>query len=223
MKKTLSIILITLICVTLFAGCTTQPTENTIGTISEETPEKKEGFVYPLPETLDINNLENCTMSVSFKEGDFFTDNDGKMMLSLVVHSYERYDAADIDSLKENDVIVRLKEEVTVTEIQRLDSGLVQINGGDGYGGFDLITVDNATYFEVGPNDINNYYELGKVTLPVSEDFVLADESDINAGEKQYNADYFTSEDAEYNFYPNNTSVEVENGIVVKMNKYYMP
>ena len=52
------------------------------------------------------------------------------MVKDVTVYSYELYDMVDIASLKENDVIVRRNEEITVTEFERLDSGLVRINGG---------------------------------------------------------------------------------------------
>ena len=82
------------------------------------------------------------------------------MVKDVTVYSYELYDMVDIASLKENDVIVRRNEEVTVTELERLDSGIVRINGGEENAGFDLIL-----------NDSTIYYELGKVKLPVSDEF----------------------------------------------------
>ena len=74
-------------------------------------------------------------------------------------------------------------------------------------------------------NDIKAYYELGKVTLPVSDEFEYIDESDIEKEAKIYYPGDFLTDDVEieYNFYPNNTSVVIENGTVVKMNKVYMP
>ena len=40
-----------------------------------------------------------------------------------------------------------------------------------------------------------------------------------------YDSNIFTSDDAgiEYNFSPNNTSIVIENGTIIKMNKTYMP
>ena len=212
MKKTLSIILSIILCTALFAGCTAK-TENN----------KK--VINPLPETLDINSLDNCTVAASLEKGDAYVDENGKMMMDIKVYSYELYDMVDIASLSENDVIVRQGEEVKVTELERLDSGLVRINGGEENGGFDLISNDDTVYYEIGMSDIKAYYELGEATLPVSDEFEYVDSSSIDAEETiYYPGDFLTDdENIEYNFYPNNTSIVIENGTVIKMNKVYMP
>lgn len=218
MKKVLSIILALALCLSLFAGCNTQ-TEN------NEENENNTNVIYPLPETLDLNNLDNCTVAVSLEEGGAKVSDSGKMVMDVTVYSYELYDMVDIASLMENDVIVRHNEEIKIAEIERLNTGLVRINGGEENGGFDLISNDNTVYYETGMNDIKSYYELGKVTLPVSDEFEYIDSSDLDAEEKIYYPGDFLADNAEieYNFSPNNTSIVIENGNVVKMNKVYMP
>ena len=74
-------------------------------------------------------------------------------------------------------------------------------------------------------NDIKAYYESGKVKLPVSDEFEYIDESDLDAEAKvYYPGDFFTNDAGiEYNFSPNNTSIVIENGTIIKMNKVYMP
>lgn len=215
MKKTLSIILTLILSVGLFAGCNSQ-------TGKEENNAK---VINPLPETLDVNALDNCTVAVSLEKGDVYVDDNGKMVMNLTVYSYELYDMVDIASLKENDVIVRKDEEVTITEVERTDSGLVRINGGEENGGFDLISNDSTVYYETGMNDIKAYYEIGMVTLPVSDEFEYIDESVLDSEAKTYYPGDFLTDDAEieYNFTPNNTSIVIENGTIIKMNKVYMP
>ena len=145
--------------------------------------------------------------------------------MDVTVYSYELYDMADIASLSENDVILRKNEEVKVTELERLESGLVRINGGEENGGFDLVSNDNTVYYEIGMNDIKAYYELGKATLPVSDEFEYIDESYPDAEAKIYYPGDFLTDDSgiDYSFSPNNTSVVIENGTIIKMNKVYMP
>ena len=215
MKKTLSVILTLILSVGLFAGCNSQ-------TGKEENNAK---VINPLPETLDVNALDNCTVAVSLEKGDVYVDDNGKMVMNLTVYSYELYDMVDIASLKENDVIVRKDEEVTITEVERTDSGLVRINGGEENGGFDLISNDSTVYYEIGMNDIKAYYEIGMVTLPVSDEFEYIDESILDSEAKTYYPGDFLTDDAEieYNFTPNNTSIVIENGTIIKMNKVYMP
>ena len=212
MKKTLSILLVLILSIGVFAGCKTQ-TENNAKVVN------------PLPETLNVDALDNCTVAVSLEKGDVFVDDNEKMAMNVTVYSYELYDMVDIASLKENDVIVRKNEEVTVNEIERLDSGLVRINGGEENGGFDLVSNDSTVYYETGMNDIKAYYELGKVTLPVSDEFEYIDESDLDKEAKIYYPGDFLKDNAdiEYNFTPNNTSIVIENGTIIKMNKVYMP
>ena len=217
MKKILSIILAVVLSLGLLAGCGTQ-TEN-------KNEENNTKVIRPLPETLDINALDNCTVAVSLEKGDAKLSDDGKMVMYLTVYSYELYDMVDIASLKENDVIVRKNEEVTVSEVERLDSGLVRINGGEENGGFDLVSNDSTVYYETGMNDIKAYYEIGMATLPVSDEFEYIDESVLDSEAKIYYPGDFLTDDAEieYNFSPNNTNIVIENGTIIKMNKVYMP
>ena len=219
MKKTLSIILTLILCFSLLAGCKTQTENNNAET---ETNTK---VVNPLPETIDVKKLDNCTVAVSLADGDVYVDDNGKMQMKVTVFAYDMYDMVDIASLNENDVIVRKNEEVKVTELERTDSGLVRINGGEENGGFDLVSNDSTVYYETGMSDIKAYYDLGEVTLPVSDEFEYVDESDLDADAKKYFAEDFLKDDSgiEYNFSPNNTSIVIENGTIIKMNKTYMP
>ena len=86
MKKALSIILSLALCLALFAGCTTQTTtEKNAANVAEE-PEKtaepadenKGNVINPLPETIDINSLEDCTVAASLEDGDAYVDDSGK-------------------------------------------------------------------------------------------------------------------------------------------------
>ena len=217
MKKILSVIMAVILSLGMLAGCGTK-TET-------ESKEPNVNVISPLPETIDINALDNCTVAISLEKGGAYVNDSGKMVMDVTVYSYELYDIVDIASLKENDVILRKNEEVKVTEIERLETGLVRINGGEENGGFDLVSNDSTVYYESGMNDIKAYYELGNVTLPVSDEFEYVDESDLDADAKKYFAEDFLKDDSgiEYNFSPNNTSIVIENGTIIKMNKTYMP
>ena len=227
MKKTLSVILISVICFVLLASCAAQTKNEVSGADLENTEITENGAktIYPLPAAIDINNLDNCTAAVSFDKGDVYVDGEGKPQMNITVFAYDLYDMVDIAMLNKNDVIVRLGKEVTVTDIERLETGLIHINGGEENGGFSLISDNNTVYFEVGMSDAKAYYELGKITLPVSEDFVYSDESDLDSDAKGYGFDDLISDEAlfEYGFNPQNTSVVIENGMVLAMKKVYTP
>ena len=145
--------------------------------------------------------------------------------MKVMVYSYEVYDMVDIASLEEGDEIVRQGKKVKISELERLESGLVRINGGEENNGFDLISNDSTVYYEIGMNDIKSYYEIGEATIPVSVDFVLNDTSDIEKGEKVYYPGDFLVDNSglDYNFTPYNTSIVVENGVVIEMNRVYTP
>lgn len=228
MKKTLSILLALVMVIGVFAGCTadtkkaeTAPEAPT----TKITPEAAGNVISPLPETLDADALDNCTVAVSLEKGDAYVDDSGKMVMKVKAYSYELYDMIDIAALEVNDVIVRLGEEVKVTELEVLDSGLVRINGGLENGGFDLASDESTVYYEVGMDDTKNYYELNEATIPVSTEFEYLDESAPDAEAKLYYPGDFLTDDAgiEYNFVPNNTSIVIEDGYIVKMTKVYMP
>ena len=219
MKKTLLVVFAFVLCVSLLAGCETKVP----GAATSAAPAKN--VIKPLDEVVDVKNLNDCTVAVSLGEGDAFVDGNGKMIMKVKVYTYDLYDMVDISALKENDVIIRLGEEMKITELERLDSGLVRINGGEENGGFDLISNDSTVYYEIGMSDIKAYYELGEATLPVSDEFEYIDESEPEAEEKVYYPGDFLTDDSgiDYSFSPNNTSVVIENGVIIKMKKVYTP
>ena len=228
MKKMLSIILALTLCLALTTGCGTDTPEATTSATKKENAEnntKVTKVINPLAETLDINTLDNCTVAVSLGKDDVKVSEDGKLVMNATVYSYELYDMVDIAELKEGDDITRQGKTIKVTKLERLNSGLVRINGGEENGGFDLNSNESTVYFEVGANDAKAYYELGKVELPVSDEFEYVDESDPDSEAKIYYAGdlLIDNSDIEYNFSPNNTSIVIENGTIIKMNKVYMP
>ena len=132
MKKTVSIILASLLCLSLFAGCDKEAADAN----SSATQKEGEGnVIFPVDETLDIENLENCTVAVAINEGGVVADDNGKMQMTAKVYTYELYDMVDLAELKVGDVITRLGENVTVTALERLDTGIIRINGGEEEGG----------------------------------------------------------------------------------------
>ncbi len=207
MKKMLSLLLV--VCLMVICGC------------QSETVNKN--AISPLPETLDIENLKNCTVAVSLEQGDIFIDEDNKVQMKVTVYTYDLYDMVDIAGLEVGDTIIRLGEEIEITEIERLDTGLIYINGGETKGGFDLNTNDNTVYYESGLSDIKAYYELGEITIPVHETFVYSDESNLDGEPLLYTADDMLTEKIEYVFTPHNTSIIIQDSSIVKMIRRYVP
>ena len=233
MKKTLTTLLTLGLCLAMFAGCNTEKTtEDTTKKADEEAVATEDvavetKTVSPLPSTLDINNLDNCTVAVSLEEGDAYVDDTGKLVMDVTVYDYDLYDMVDIATLAENDTIIRKGEEVKVNSIERLDTGLININGGEENGGFSLISDDSTVYYEVGMSDAKAYYEIGNAILRVSaDDFRYYDKSDLDAEPIEYYPGDFivpAGDVIEYNFTPYNTTIVISDGFIVEMTKKYTP
>ncbi|MBR4982124.1 MAG: hypothetical protein IKY94_06165 [Lachnospiraceae bacterium] len=182
-------------------------------------------IISPLPITIDMNQLDNCTVAVSFEEGDAYVDDTGIMRLDVTVYTYDLYDMVDISLLEEGDTIVIRNQEVHVTSLERNDLGLVSLNGGEENGGYDLFTDNSGVYYEMGFNDTKAYYPLGEATIRVSVDFEFYDNSDLEAGEKIYYPGDFLIKDAgiQYDFRVDNTTIVIEDGQIIAMNRVYTP
>ena len=228
MKKLLVLLMICCMC----TACGTKEDavevpEQAVEAVEEEKEEVTEeaAKISPLPTTIDMNALDNCTLAVSFEEGDAYVDDTGAMQLDVTVYTYDLYDMVDIANLKAGDIIVIQGNEVAVETVETLESGLVFINGGMENGGYDLWHNDSGVYFEHGYNDAKSYYAMGEATIRVSTEFEFVDSSDLDKGEVTYYPGDFLTDNAGilYHFVPNNTSIVVEGGQIIQMTRIYTP
>ena len=237
MKMNKVIVLLIVLCL-LFAGCAnlkadgsedTAPvvesvpvTTEPLGTVDAELPDDVR-TVTPLPD-MTMENLYDAILSVSLGEGDMYVDEDGHTQMVLQIYSYDKYDMVDIASLKVGDILVRHYGEIEVFSVEEKGSGRICINGGIENDGFNLATDDSGIFYEIGFNDIKNWYQVGKATLRVSADFLGLDRADLDLGEVAIHAeDFLTGAVTNYDFTPYNTTVRVENGQIVELNRAYMP
>ena len=181
--------------------------------------------VSPLPTSIDLDHLDDCTVAVSFNEGDAFVDDTGTMQLRVKVYTYDLYDMVDISALKVGDQITICQQEVEVTSLEHNENGAVIINGALEYGGYELVSNDETVFYANGFDDLKQYYELGEVTIPVSADFEFEDSSDLERGPCTYYPGDFLTENTEieYHFIPNNTTITIQDGYVVGMQRIYNP
>ena len=194
----------------LLAGCASAQTD----------PAQK---ISPLPDAT-MENLTDAILSVSLAEGDAYVDETGKMQMDLKIYSYDCYDMVDISNLKVGDTLVRHSDEVQVTSIEQNDAGTVYINGGLDNGGFDLVTDDCGVFYEMGYNDHKNWYQVGEATIRVSADFKGSDCADPELGEVViYPGDFLVDAVKNYDFTPYNTTIRIEGGQIVEMNRRYIP
>ncbi len=237
MRK-LQMICVLLLCLAVLAGCSgaEEPVETNAETapiqtevVESEAPAQTtvpvEGnTISALPETIDLNKLENCTLAVSLNQGDAYVDDEGSMQMKLTVYTYDLYDLVDVANLQVGDSIIRQGEAVKITELTRNESGTFIVNGGLEKDGFELWTDDETVYYEVSFNDAKNYYALGEATVRVSGDFIYTDAFDPHSDPTvYYPGDFLTNAIPDYNFTPYNTSIIIENGMIVEMNRVFAP
>ena len=186
---------------------------------AEQTPSK----IHPLPDTA-MENMTDAVLSISLEEGDAYVDDTGKMQMDVKIYTYDKYDMVDISMLKVGDILVTHSGEVEITALEREESGTVLINGGLDENGFALITDETGIFYESGYNDVKNWYEIGQATIRVSVDFEYRDTSDLEAGEVlYYPGSFLIGEVTDYNFTPYNTTIRVEDGQIIEMNRRYIP
>ena len=179
--------------------------------------------ISPLPDTT-MENLSDAILSISLDEGDAYVDDSGRMQMDLKIYTYDKYDMVDIANLKVGDTVVRHFGEVKVVSKEQNEAGTIFINGGLENGGLDLVTDDCGIFYETGFNDVKNWYEIGEATIRVSVDFKGYDNADLEQGEVIiYPGDFLIGAVTNYDFTPYNTTIRVEDGQIVEMNRVFIP
>lgn len=237
MKK---LMFFTLLICFLFAGCSslesqkafeteperaelvTEVTE-TISTTATTEQTASASKIYPLPDTT-MDNLSDTILSISLEEGNAYVDDTGKMQMDLKIFSYDQYDMVDIANLKVGDTLIRHSGEVEVISLEQNESGRIFINGGLDNGGFELVTDEHGIFYEMGYNDHKNWYQIGEATIRVSADFKGIDRADLELGEVIiYPGDFLIGAVTNYDFTPYNTTIRIEAGQIIEMNRRYIP
>ena len=224
MKKLIFVLLA--LCLVL-AGCSgetpavteaTQPV--TDAAVPEtEAPTEAPVTVSPMPQGIDLNQLEDCTLAVSLEEGDVYEDDSGVLQMKATVYTYDLYDMVDIAALSHGDILVFRCEEVKIDDLQHLDDGSLHINGS-----LTLRTDGDGCYYGVLENDHPAYYALGEATIRVSPDFIYTDSSDPSEEKTIYPGDFLVpGMEIDYDFTPYNTTIRIENGKVIEMHRIYIP
>lgn len=191
-------------------------------TDSTEQPEETH-TITPLPDTT-MENLSDAILSISLDEGDAYVDDSGRMQMDLKIYTYDKYDMVDIANLKVGDTVVRHFGEVKVVSKEQNEAGTIFINGGLENGGLDLVTDDCGIFYETGFNNVKDWYEIGEATIRVSADFKGIDNADLEQGEVIiYPGDFLIGAVTNYDFTPYNTTIRVEDGQIVEMNRVFIP
>lgn len=224
----LKILTIVMLCAIL-AGCTSsgskpeQPAEPTaVETKAEETVAA--AVIRPLPDTT-MEALENSVLNISFTQNDLYQDESGKTILRMQIYTYEKFDMVDISRLKAGDIFLLSGEEIPVESVERNAHGTVLVNGGLDEGGFDLATDDSGIYYVHGYSDMKSWIPVGIAEFVISETFVFHDSANLELDTVVYDAKDLVNGVPEsiFGYQPQNTTVRIENGQVVEMNRIYTP
>lgn len=115
MQKFLSILL-SILCILTLIGCNDAPPitngditteaeiEQNVGTELEETlgtEAAKTAIIFPLPSTIDLNNIMDCTLAVAIENGGIYASKADSTIhnITVKVYDYEVFDLVDISLL----------------------------------------------------------------------------------------------------------------------------
>ena len=182
--------------------------------------------VEPLPSDLTLDGLTDAALA-AVPDLASAKEQGGKTLLELTVYDTEHYDIVDIATLQPGDIVVSGGREFTVETLQQDEFGGVTINGGVGLDGLQLSTQENDNgYFSVGLDGEANYYEAGRLTLPLAKDFTFVDASDISQPEQTRSAAELLAlagSTDDPGFSPVSTTVMVENGQIRQILRIFLP
>jgi len=176
----------------------------------------------PLKVTMDISDISDATLDVGFAEGkDVYSDKEGKTKIRMDVYEKIRFDAVEIASLTVGDKIKIGEEEITVNTVKETKGG----NSIDEEGIYTLVPADGGTYEVMGSSDHVSRIKVGEITLPVGEKFTILESSDLEKGAQTISKEEFIKKSFGSNviYTPADTTVRVENGVIVELSHIYIP
>lgn len=163
-----------------------------------------EDGIYPVY----INSFEGTNEKVA--QVDIYTEN--------------WYDLVDIARLEKGDAIIVDYRFYVIETIENQDNRII-INGGDEEGGTELINPEDTNgYRYFGMDDISSYAYQCMATLPISEDVVLYDSVYTPASVTEYGYDNLEEAYKIDNYFSvYNTTVTIENGVIVEITRKFIP
>lgn len=200
-------------------GCSQKPTNQMAKSLASAYQ-----MVKPLPSAYQIHKLKDATIAASFSSKDF-SWKDGK--LAMEVYSEDLYDAAQISNLKAGDTLLYLGQPIVARDVNVKDS-FVTVNGGIEEGGADFTANQGGTYRGSQLDGHSTYTKLGKVTLPLTKDFLLIDcgvnPTDAYDTIKVAQEAYLKKvKDYKRNFSPLDTKVLIKHGSIVSITRSWIP
>lgn len=207
MKKLLYLAIATLIC-----GC------------SHYKPTAKHKCIAPLPACISVDNLQDCTTPAAFTPDSFNWEGEN---LTMTVYNMDLYDAIEISQMQIGDTIIYDGSPIIINKISEKNGG-IDINGSLDEGGCCLSGHEGGTYVANHWDGHATYTRLGKAEVALSENFVIIDcgmnpddpNDTIRTDQKLY---IEKMKDSRPDFFQLNTCVTIENGMITKINRRWIP
>ncbi len=179
--------------------------------------------VEPIQSMYDVNDLSNSEFAASFAADDVKTQ-ENQTSIHLTAYDYEQFNASEIENLKVGDTLVIDQKEMTVESVEPQSDSWIQINGGLEQDGCDLYKGEDGLYYEM-QLESKSYQPMTELDLPLTKNFVFMDSSDPDKQGQKYNTEEFLDllKDDVYGFYPNNSTVTVENGEITQITRNFIP
>lgn len=179
--------------------------------------------VEPIQSMYDVNDLSNSEFAASFAADDVKTQ-ENQTSIHLTAYDYEQFNASEIENLKVGDTLVIDQKEMKVESVEPQSDSWIQINGGLEQDGCDLYKGEDGLYYEM-QLESKSYQPMTELDLPLTKNFVFMDSSDPDKQGQKYNTEEFLDllKDDVYGFYPNNSSVTVENGEITQITRNFIP
>lgn len=179
--------------------------------------------VEPIQSMYDVNDLSNSEFAASFAADDVKTQ-ENQTSIHLTAYDYEQFNASEIENLKVGDTLVIDQKEMKVESVEPQSDSWIQINGGLEQDGCDLYKGEDGLYYEM-QLESKRYQPMTELDLPLTKNFVFMDSSDPDKQGQKYNTEEFLDllKDDVYGFYPNNSTVTVENGEITQITRNFIP
>lgn len=182
--------------------------------------------IAPMANDIDVNSLPDGIYPVAFDLVDVQADEGGVVINNAHIFTRDWYDIVDVNTLEVGDSIIVEGEPVEVLTLTRDDFGIA-VNEGQDARAFYLVTPEDSNgYTILGMNDLGTYTDHGATALTFDAAATFTDAWDIEKDPVTVDYDGIaealrtTENDS---FIADNTTVRVEAGKVVALNRAYMP
>lgn len=182
--------------------------------------------VKPMASDVNVRALADGTYPVAFNRGDIFTGASATFMNAVHIFSMDVYNADELEALRAGDSIVVSGETYEVKTVVRWGDTITVNGGSDNSDGSDFVRTDDGKGYRVRMfDDAATYTEQGVNALIIDPSAVYTDNSDPDAPVTAEYDNIIDTMKASANAYFDqyNTTLTIENGRVMAIERHYIP